>query len=61
MHNIIERLRAAFHDENGQALTEYAILISVTTGVLFLFFRLFTGALGQYYTNVAQYVSLPFP
>lgn len=59
--DLLRKIKPAAKDESGQALVEYALLISLTTGVFILFFNIFTSALGGYYSTVVQYLSLPFP
>ncbi len=47
--------------ENGQTLTEYALLITITVFSLVVVNKLFIGVIGQAMRRVVEIVSLPIP
>lgn len=58
---IYRQLKQLLHDETGQALTEYFLVVVLTVIPLYGSFKLFNQILFQYYEDLAKWISMPIP
>ena len=56
-----EALREMGVDQDGQAMAEYVIIITIIVGVMSGFFFSMREAVQAYYSYVAHILCLPFP
>ena len=58
---MLKLLKALYHDEAGQAYTEYFLIVVSTAIVIGAAFQQFNRVVDDIYENVVRWVTLPIP